>query len=143
MVTTTVKRKAEIYADGGSRGNPGPSGAGAIITIDGKTQATISSFVGHTTNNVAEYTGLVLALEKAVELGIDDVHVFMDSELVVKQMLGIYRVKNEKLLPLFVKARGLVSKLSSFSISHVRRENNKIADQLANQAMDEARESFK
>lgn len=129
---------AKIFADGGSRGNPGPSGAGAIITVDGQTKATVSSFVGHTTNNVAEYMGLLLALEKAIEIGIKQVDVYMDSELIVKQMKGIYRVKNEKLLPLFVKARGLASKFSSFTISHVRREHNKIADQLANQAMDEA-----
>jgi len=137
-----VSVKAEIYADGGSRGNPGPAGAGAIITVDGKTKATISHFIGNTTNNVAEYTGLVLALEKAIDLEIKQVHVYMDSELIVKQLNGIYRVKNEKLLPLFVKARGLASKFSSFTISHVRREKNKLADQLANQAMDQARGSY-
>ena len=133
-----MNKKAEIYADGGSRGNPGPSGAGAIITVDGETKATVSRYLGNTTNNVAEYTGLVLALEKAHDLHIQQVHVYMDSELVVKQMTGIYRVKDAKLQPLFVKARGLADNFASFNISHVRREKNSIADQLANQAMDNA-----
>jgi ribonuclease HI len=136
-----LQMKAEIYADGGSRGNPGPAGAGAIITVGGETKATISHFIGNTTNNVAEYTGLVLALEKALSLGIEQVHVYMDSELIVKQLIGEYRCKNEKLIPLFRKARGLADSFASFSISHVRREKNKIADQLANQAMDRARET--
>jgi ribonuclease HI len=138
-----VSAKAEIYADGGSRGNPGPSGAGAVIMVEGEIKATISSFVGNTTNNVAEYTGLVFALEEATLLGIKNVHVYMDSELVVKQMTGIYRVRDAKLQPLFVKARRLADEFSSFSISHVRREKNKIADLLANKAMDEAAENFK
>jgi len=133
-----VTEKAEIYADGGSRGNPGPAGAGAIITVGGETKATISHFIGNTTNNVAEYTGLVLALEKALALGIEQVQVYMDSELIVKQLTGAYRCKNEKLIPLFIKARGLADSFASFNISHVRREKNKIADQLANQAMDKA-----
>ncbi len=131
-----MTKGAVIHADGGSRGNPGPAGAGAVITLNGEIQAEISKFLGHTTNNVAEYTSLVLALEKALHLHIKEVHVYMDSELIVKQMTGLYRVKNEKLLPLFVKARGLASKFSSFNISHVRREQNKIADRLANEAMD-------
>jgi len=138
-----VSVKAEIYADGGSRGNPGPSGAGAVIMIEGEIKATISSFVGHATNNVAEYTGLILALEEATLLGIKNVHVYMDSELVVKQMTGIYRVRDAKLQPLFVRARSLADEFPLFAISHVRREKNKIADSLANKAMDEAAESFK
>ncbi len=133
-----MDKGAVIYADGGSRGNPGPAAAGAVITIDGEVKATISKFLGNTTNNVAEYTGLVLALEKALELGITQVHVYLDSELVVKQMKGLYRVKNEKLLPLFMKAKALSAKFSSFKIGHVRREHNKIADALANEAMDKA-----
>lgn len=128
--------KAEIYADGGSRGNPGPAGAGAIITVGGETKATISHFIGNTTNNVAEYTGLVLALKKAIALEIKQVHVYMDSELVVKQMTGVYRVRDAKLQPLFIKARALADSFALFNISHVRREKNKIADELANQAMD-------
>ncbi len=129
---------AVIHVDGGSRGNPGPAGAGAVIKINDEIEATISKFLGNTTNNVAEYTGLVLALEKAFELGIKNVDVYMDSELVVKQMKGIYRVKNDKLIPLFMKARALASKFPSFKISHVRREYNTVADKLANEAMDNA-----
>lgn len=129
---------AVIYVDGGSRGNPGPAGAGAVIQIDGNVEATVSKFLGNTTNNVAEYSGLVLALEKALDLGIKNVDVYMDSELVVKQMNGLYKVKNEKLLPLFITARSFAAKFSSFKISHVRREQNKIADSLANEAMDNA-----
>jgi ribonuclease HI len=129
---------AVIYVDGGSRGNPGPAGAGAVITIDNEVEATISKFLGNTTNNVAEYTGLVLALEKAFDLGIKQIDVYMDSELVVKQMKGIYRVKNDKLIPLYMKARALAAKFPSFNISHVRREQNKVADKLANEAMDNA-----
>lgn len=132
-----MTKGAIIYADGGSRGNPGPAGAGAVITLDGETQAEISKFLGHATNNVAEYTSLVLALEKALDLQFKQVHVYMDSELIVKQMTGHYKVKNEKLIPLFAKARGLASKFSSFDISHIRREHNKIADRLANNAMDQ------
>jgi len=134
-----LTKGAIIHVDGGSRGNPGPAGAGAVITIDDEVHATVSKFIGHTTNNVAEYTGLVLALEKALHLGLKQVTVYMDSELVVKQMTGHYRVKNEKLLPLFVKAQGLAAKFSSFNIKHVRREGNIIADRLANEAMDKAK----
>ncbi len=131
-----MTKGAVIHADGGSRGNPGPAGAGAVITCQGETQAEISKFLGHATNNVAEYTSLVLALEKALHLGFEQVHVYMDSELIVKQMTGLYRVKNENLLPLFVKAKKLSSQFASFNISHIRRENNKTADRLANEAMD-------
>jgi len=125
-----------IYADGGSRGNPGPAGCGAVLIKDGATVSSVSHFLGVATNNVAEYTGLVLGLERALALGYKVVDVKMDSELVVKQMNGQYRVKNEGLIPLFNQARSLASRFSSFSISHVRRELNKDADLLANRAMD-------
>lgn len=135
------KGVAKIFADGGSRGNPGPAGAGAVINIDGETVCSLSKFLGSTTNNVAEYNGLILGLEKARELGLEHVEAAMDSELVVKQMNGEYRVKNEKLVPLFIKARQLASGFASFKIVHVRREHNKVADRLANQAMDMAESS--
>ena len=130
------KNTARIFADGGSRGNPGPAGAGAVINVEGKTVASVSKFVGNTTNNVAEYNGLILGLEKASELGFQHVEVAMDSELVVKQMKGEYKVKNERLLELFLKARQLASTFASFKIVHVKREYNRAADRLANQAMD-------
>ncbi|PWU01948.1 MAG: ribonuclease H [Candidatus Melainabacteria bacterium] len=135
------KGVAKIFADGGSRGNPGPAGAGAVINVGSETVASLSQFLGHTTNNVAEYTGLLLGLEKASELGFKHVEVAMDSELVVKQMKGEYRVKNEKLLPLFEKARRLAATFASFKIVHVKREYNRAADRLANQAMDMANSS--
>jgi ribonuclease HI len=125
-----------IYADGGSRGNPGPAGAGAVLFKGNESVAEISHFLGVATNNVAEYTALVLGLEKAHELGYQNVEVRMDSELVVRQMIGQYKVKNAGLIPLFMKARGLASRFPKFAIVHVRRELNKDADRLANLAMD-------
>jgi ribonuclease HI len=127
---------AIIYTDGGARGNPGPAGAGAVILQDGNVLAEISEFLGTQTNNVAEYTALVLALKKALQLGLADVEVRMDSELIVKQMQGEYKVKNAGLKPLFLEVVNLSKKFSSFHISHVRREENSAADSLANQAMD-------
>lgn len=125
------------FADGGSRGNPGPAAYGAVLEQDA-SEVTLSDYLGITTNNVAEYTGLVKVLEKAAELGIKDLEVRMDSELVVKQMLGQYRVRNPGLIPLYEKAKMLSSRFPNFRIVHVRREYNKKADQLANQAMDMA-----
>lgn len=127
---------AIAYTDGGSRGNPGPAGIGAVITRGGKVLAEISEFLGTTTNNVAEYTALIRALEKGLECGVEKVEVRTDSELMVRQMLGEYRVKNEGLKPLFLKAQALKNRYKSFAIIHVRREYNKEADSLANQAMD-------
>ncbi len=127
---------AVIFADGGSRGNPGPAGSGAVIKVDGEIVAELSKFLGPATNNVAEYTALIIGLEQALVLGYKRVDVRMDSELVVKQMLGLYKVKNENLRDLFMQAQALVRKFSSFDIKHVRREFNKEADRLANLAMD-------
>ncbi len=130
---------AKIFADGGSRGNPGPAGCGAVIIANDETIAEISQYLGNTTNNVAEYTGLVLALERAKELGIPNIEVWMDSELVVKQINGQYKVKHPGLIPLYQKAKALAITFKSFKIGHVRREMNKLADKLANQAMDGAK----
>ena len=124
------------YADGGSRGNPGPAGIGALLLREGETICTVSDYIGTATNNVAEYTALIAILEKALEMGCKQVEVRMDSELVVRQMLGQYRVKNEGFLPLFHQAQALVTRFEVFKITHVRREFNKEADRLANQAMD-------
>jgi ribonuclease HI len=136
---TEKNKVAVIYADGGSRGNPGPSGSGAVIKAhdeNGEILANLSKYVGITTNNVAEYTGLLIGLTKAIEMGVAEVEVRMDSELIVKQMKGIYRVKNEKLIPLFQEAVKLSRQFKRFNIEHVRREYNKEADRLANEAMD-------
>ena len=130
--------KAIAFADGGSRGNPGPAGIGALIkdADTGATVAEVSEHIGIATNNVAEYTALTRILERALELGYAQIEVRMDSELVVKQMTGAYRVKHEGLLPLFTKADRLASQFRHFTITHVRREHNKEADKLANDAMD-------
>ena len=136
---TEKNKVAVIFADGGSRGNPGPSGSGAVIKANdenGEILANLSKYVGITTNNVAEYTGLLIGLTRAVEMGVVEVEVRMDSELIVKQMKGIYRVKNEKLIPLFQEAIKLSRQFKRFNIEHVRREYNKEADRLANEAMD-------
>src|SRR5580704_2547899 len=121
---TVQTETAVIYADGGSRGNPGPAGAGAVVFVEGRLIESVSKFCGVTTNNVAEYTALIIGLEKALELGFADVEVRMDSELVVRQMMGIYRVKNEKLIPLYKQAGVLAGKFTKFNIVHVRREEN-------------------
>ncbi|NLL19716.1 MAG: ribonuclease HI family protein [Clostridia bacterium] len=130
--------KLVIYTDGAARGNPGPAGIGVVIQNDkGEVIQEISGFLGQATNNVAEYTALTTALEKAVALNAQEVQLFTDSELIVKQIKGEYRVKNEGLKPLYQKAKGLIQQLGSFTITHVPREKNKEADRLANQGIDE------
>jgi ribonuclease HI len=127
-----------VYADGGSRGNPGPAGIGAALMQDGKLIAGISEFIGIATNNVAEYKALIAGLKHALKMGYVKVEVRMDSELVVRQILGQYKVKNENLKPLFMEAKLISNRFQSFAINHVRRELNKDADRLANEAMDKA-----
>jgi probable phosphoglycerate mutase len=125
------------WVDGGARGNPGPAGYGAhIIGQDGETIADKSGFLGVATNNVAEYNGLIAALQTAVELRARSLEVFADSELMVKQMNGQYKVRNAGLAVLFAKAKALAAQLPRFRIAHVRREQNTDADRLANEAMD-------
>lgn len=128
------------YTDGGSRGNPGPAGAGAILyDADTKTVlAEISEYLGKQTNNVAEYTALLLAIQKAKELGAERVDFRLDSELIVKQMNGEYKVKNEHLAKLFVQIWNLRQQFVRVTFEHIRREKNKEADKLANDAMDRA-----
>ncbi len=138
-MTESNEKFAVVFADGGSRGNPGPAGAGAIIREgagDGTVVAELAEFLGHQTNNVAEYTGLIIGLKGALEHGFSAVEVRMDSELIVKQMKGLYRVKHPGLQPLHREAQQLASKFKKFQIVHVRRELNKDADRLANKAMD-------
>ena len=129
--------KGIAFADGGSRGNPGPAGIGALIkNEDGQIVCQISEFIGRNTNNVAEWTALLRIMEKALELGFTELDVNMDSELVVKQMRGEYKVKHEGLIPLYTKSRSLSIRFQHFSISHVRRSGNSEADKLANEAID-------
>lgn len=129
--------KLIIHSDGGARGNPGPAGIGAIINSeDGKVVAEISQFIGHATNNQAEYQALLAGLEKAVILGADTLDCFLDSELAVKQINREYKVKNKELAPLFLKVYNLTTKFKAIRFIHIPREQNKEADRLANEAMD-------
>lgn len=127
------------YIDGGSRGNPGPAGYGVqIVDETGAVIAELHGALDHTTNNVAEYTGLLAALAWAVDHGHQALHIRSDSELLVRQLRGEYRVKNAGLQLLYQDARALIGRIGRVSFEHVRREFNKEADRLANLAMDEA-----
>jgi ribonuclease HI len=129
--------KARLSTDGGARGNPGPAAYGYVIeTEDGHVLAAHGEAIGHATNNVAEYSGLVAGLEKAAELGVDDLEVVSDSELLVKQMQGEYRVKNEALKALWEEANDLERRFTKVRYTAVRRAHNELADQLVNEALD-------
>lgn len=132
-------KKIIIFSDGGARGNPGPAGLGVVIYNEKKEiVARISKFIGKTTNNQAEYRALILGLEKAKRLRASDVICYLDSELVVKQLNGEYRVKDKDLEPLFIKIHNLTLSFKSVSFNHVRREKNKEADKLVNIAINKA-----
>jgi ribonuclease HI len=125
------------FSDGGARGNPGPSGYGVIIQDEaGRKVAALSEYLGHQTNNFAEYQGLIAALEYAVANGHKALKVISDSELLVRQTQGIYKVKNAALQDLHGRAKELIAQLAWFSIGHVLRGHNEEADRLANAAMD-------
>lgn len=130
-------KTASLYADGGARGNPGPAGIGVVLTDDsGAAVGEIARSIGEATNNVAEYSALIAGLELALESGITELDVYMDSELVVSQMKGEWKIKNDRLRALAVKARSLLDRFEKKSIQHVPREMNSDADKLANQGMD-------
>lgn len=129
--------RIEAYIDGGSRGNPGEAGLGVFIP----GVVRIAEYLGTGTNNFAEYSALVSALRFAVFNRCEELQVFADSELVVKQIKGEYQVRNEGIRPLYDLAMRWIAVIPRFSISHVRREQNKEADKLANQAMDSRRNS--
>ena len=131
-----------VNIDGGSRGNPGPAGAGVVIKTadDGTIIQQAGVYLGTATNNVAEYTGLVEGLKRALVFKPDAVHIISDSELLVKQIKGIYRVKNAGLKPLYEQALELIAKFDKFSIEHVKRAFNKEADEMANRAMNTKRD---
>jgi ribonuclease HI len=125
------------HVDGGARGNPGPAGYGAVLKDEaGQILAELYAGIGINTNNVAEYRGLIAALEWALEHGHTRLHIRSDSQLIVQQMLGAYRVKHEGLLPLYQRARMLAAKIGNVTFEHVRREQNKEADRLSNLGMD-------
>jgi probable phosphoglycerate mutase len=128
-----------VWIDGGARGNPGPAGYGVHVEDpDGNVLAELHGGLGVATNNVAEYNGLLAALRWAIDHGYGDVHVRADSELLVKQMRGEYKIKNEGLKPLAARARLLMTELNRVDFEHVRREHNTHADRLSNLGMDEA-----
>src|SRR5262249_36084033 len=127
-----------IHTHGAARGNPGPAASANTIEHDGDTDVEAKGRLGETTNNVAEYTAVVRALEHAKQLGASRVEVLSDSELMVNQMMGRYKVKNEGLRPLYEEARALCSAFKSVTFRHVRREENSRADRLCNQALDGA-----
>jgi probable phosphoglycerate mutase len=132
------------YVDGGARGNPGPAGYGARIeAADGTLIEELHGSLGINTNNVAEYNGLLAALKWAVDHGEPDVEIRADSELLVKQMRGEYRVKHPGLQPLAARARLLIGQLGDVTFTHVRREFNKEADRLSNLGMDAAEEALR
>ncbi len=122
--------------DGGSRGNPGPAGIGVVIRLGEVPLVTLGQFIGRATNNVAEYKALITGMRKARELEIENLNIFGDSELVVRQMLGEYRVRNATLRPLFDEARTLFQQFKNATIRHNYRSHNHLADKLANKAMD-------
>jgi ribonuclease HI len=127
----------KLFTDGGARGNPGPAAYGYVLEADdGTVLAAHGEKIGIATNNVAEYSALIAGLEKALELGVPRVEVVSDSELMVKQMRGEYRVKNEALRELFEQAGRLARRIGSVSYSAVRREHNELADRLVNEALD-------
>ena len=131
--------KAKLSTDGGARGNPGPAAYGYVLEAeDGTVLDARGETIGVATNNVAEYRALIAGLEKAVELSIDELEVVSDSELLVKQMQGEYRVKNEALRELNDEANFLERKLGRVRYKAVRREHNELADKLVNDALDAA-----
>jgi ribonuclease HI len=129
--------KAKLFTDGGSRGNPGPAAYAFVLEADdGTVLDARGEAIGVATNNVAEYSALVAGLERAVEVGVDDLEVVSDSELLVKQMRGEYRVKNRDLQTLFLDASRAAHDIGNVTYVHVRREHNELADRLVNEALD-------
>jgi ribonuclease H / adenosylcobalamin/alpha-ribazole phosphatase len=131
--------RARLSTDGGARGNPGPAAYGYVLEAeDGTVLAAHGEAIGVATNNVAEYRALIAGLEKAVEVGVEQLEVVSDSELLVKQMKGEYRVKHENLRPLAVQASRLARQIDRVRWTSVRREHNELADRLVNEALDRA-----
>ena len=129
--------KARLYTDGGARGNPGPAAYGFVLEADdGTVLAAEGEAIGEATNNTAEYRGLIAGLARAAGLSVPEVEVRSDSELLVKQMRGEYRVKNENLRALSLEAARLARRIGKVTYVHVRREKNELADRLVNEALD-------
>jgi len=133
-------KRAILYADGACRGNPGPAGSGAaLLNEEGDVVAETTRHLGHGTNNVAEYTALIIGLEEARRHDVEELEVRMDSKLVVEQMNGRWKVRDPKLRPLATQAGALLARFPKWRIRHIPREQNAVADALANRAIDEAR----
>jgi len=131
--------KAKLSTDGGARGNPGPAAYGYVLEAeDGTVLDARGETIGVATNNVAEYEGLIAGLRRAVELAIDELEIVSDSELIVRQMTGEYKVKNEALRALKEEAEDLADRLAKVKFTSVRREHNELADKLVNEALDAA-----
>ncbi len=121
----------KVFADGCSLGNPGVSGIGVVVYKDENIIKKISKYIGYTTNNVAEYTGLIFALQEIVSSGKDSGQIYLDSELVVKQIAGLYKVRNKNLYPFYVIAKNIMAKITDCKVAYKPREENTIADGLA------------
>lgn len=122
--------KGKLYCDGASRGNPGEAGVGCLLIYDNE-RVEVSEYIGKATNNVAEYTALIRGLQEALRVGISSIEIFLDSELVVLQLKGIYKIKNKNLLQFYNQAIQLLSEFKHYEIFHIPRENNSEADKLA------------
>jgi len=128
-----------LFTDGACRGNPGNGGAGAVLVgRNGEVVSTAKRFLGHCTNNIAEYQALILGLEEALRRGSTAISIYLDSELIVRQIQGIYRVKNPTLKPLMADVRALLDRFDTWQVAHVPRSENAVADKLANEAIDNA-----
>ncbi len=130
------ERTMELFCDGASRGNPGPASYGFVLIENGEVVVQEGRKIGTHTNNVAEYQGLIHGVKKALEIGVTELVVKCDSELMVRQLSGRYKVKAPHLLPLFKEAKEALAKFKKVDVRHVRREENTLADALANQALD-------
>ncbi|MFA5356453.1 MAG: ribonuclease HI family protein [Candidatus Omnitrophota bacterium] len=128
----------KFYIDGASKGNPGPSGIGVIVCRGGETVKNIYNFIGNATNNVAEYTALICALQEGVALKAESIEINSDSQLLCRQLRNIYKVKSGNILELYKQAKRLMAAFQNVSINHIPREENKGADRLANKAVKEA-----
>jgi ribonuclease HI/probable phosphoglycerate mutase len=134
-----ANKDLSLFTDGACRGNPGCGGAGAVLlTGNGQVVATAKKFLGHCTNNIAEYRALILGLEEALTHKPARLSVYLDSELLVRQIQGVYRVKNPALQPLMAEVRALLARFDAWKVEHVPRSENARADRLANEAIDEA-----
>jgi ribonuclease HI len=136
--TAAPERTVRVYSDGAARGNPGPAGAGAVLTdAAGKVIARLGRYLGKQTNNVAEYEGLLLGLKHARELGYREVEVRADSQLLIRQLKGEYAVRHAGLRPLHAEALRLLRSFDRYDLRHVPREENSLADEMSNRAIDE------